>query len=288
MDRVKVSVIMAAYREPETYLRQSIESILKQTFKDFEFIIVLDDPHNQKAEKIIKEYQRKDKRIIFVKNKKNLGRGATRNKAISIARGEYIAILDADDIALPNRLEEQTTYMQQYKNVDLLFSWVYIIDEHGKILKEFKPDKYKFAEIKKYFFIEHLTAHPSMMVKSNILKSLKYDEKLIRSQDYDFWIRCMANNYAFDVIEKFLLKYRVPMEDYKQRIKKQFKYSKYSVIALWKNKKYFWKNIYFWKKFFWNLSMMLFIKLTPNFILTKLIYFKDKRSKSDQKRRIIT
>ena len=110
--------------------------------------------------------------FVFIKNEKNLGRGASRNKAIDIAKGEYIAILDADDIALPKRLEKQFKYMDNNKDIDLLFGWVYFIDEDGNILKEFKPEKYKFKEIEKYFFKEHLTVHPSMMVKSKILKRL--------------------------------------------------------------------------------------------------------------------
>ncbi|HII59462.1 TPA: glycosyltransferase family 2 protein [Methanocaldococcus jannaschii] len=284
MDKPLVSVVMATYNEPEKYLKESIESILNQTFKDFEFIIVLDNPNNKKAEEIIKEYQQKDKRIIFIKNERNLGRGASRNKAVNIARGKYIAILDADDIALPKRLEKQFKYMENNRDIDLLFSWVYFIDENGNILKEFKPEKYKFKEIKKYFFKEHLTVHPSMMVKSKILKKLKYDEKLIRSQDYDFWIRCIANDYKFDIIEEFLLKYRIPNRDnYLSRIKKQKLYSYYTLKTHWKNKKHFCNNVYFWKVFFYSLVVYLFIVLTPTFILKILIDIKDKKTEISTK-----
>ncbi len=276
MDKPLVSVIMATYNEPEKYLRESIESILNQTFKNFEFIIVLDNPNNEKAEKIIKEYQQRDKRIVFIKNEKNLGRGASRNKAIDIANGRYIAILDADDIALPQRLEKQFKYMEDNKDVDLLFTWVYFIDEYGNILREFKPEKYKFKEIRKYFFKEHLTVHPSMMIKSDILKKIKYDEGLVRSQDYDLWIKCIAKNYKFDVIEEFLLKYRIPRGNYGKRIKKQLNYSKNSLRALWKNKKYYWGNIYFWKCFLWHLSIVLFIMVMPKLLIKKFIYLKDK------------
>jgi len=277
MDKPLVSVIMATYNEPENYLRESIESILNQTFKDFEFIIVLDNPNNKKAEKIIKEYQQKDKRIVFIKNEKNLGRGASRNKAIDIANGRYIAILDADDIALPQRLEKQFKYMEDNKDVDLLFTWVYFIDEDGNILREFKPEKYKFKEIRKYFFKEHLTVHPSMMIKSDILKKIKYDEGLIRSQDYDLWIKCIAKNYKFDVIEEFLLKYRIPnRNNYLSRIRRQKLYSYYTLKTHWRNRKYFYNNVYFWKVFFWNFATYLLITLTPTFILKILIDIKDR------------
>jgi len=280
INNTSISVIMPVYNEPEIYLREAIESILNQTFKDFEFIIILDNPNNKKAEKIIKKYKQKDSRIVFLKNKENLGRGASRNKGIDIARGKYIAILDADDIALPERLEKQYTYMEKNKDVDLLFSWAYLIDEEGHILKEFKPERYKFRKIRKYFFREHLAIHPSMMIKSKILKKLRYNEELVRSQDYDLWIRSIINNYRFDVIEKFLLKYRVPSRDnHMTRIQKQKLYSYYTLKAHWKNKRYLYNNICFWKVFFYSLAMYLFLSLTPTFIIKILINLKDRKKK---------
>ena len=265
---------MATYNEPEKYLRESIESILNQTFKYFEFIIILDNPDNKKAEKIIKEYQQKDKRIVFIKNEKNLGLAGSLNKGIEIAKGKYIARMDADDISLPERLEKQLEYMENNKDVDLLFSRVYFIDENDSILKEFKPVKEKVRNLKKYFFKEHLLVHPTLIARSEVLKK-KYDENQKKSQDFELWIRLMTKNYKFDIIEEFLLKYRVPKENHEKRIKKQLNYSKYSLRALWKNKKYYWSNIYFWKNLLWHLSMVLFIKIMPNFMIKILIYLKE-------------
>ena len=267
---------MSVYNEPEKFLRESIESILNQTFKDFEFIIVLDNPNNKKAEEIIKDYQKKDKRIIFIKNRKNLGLAASLNKGINLANGKYIARMDGDDISFPKRLEKQLRYMRKNKNTDLLFSWVYFIDENGNILREFKPERYKFKEIKKYFFKEQLLIHPTIFAKNKVLKNNLYDERQTKSQDYELWMRLMAKNYKFDIIQEFLLKYRIPKENYKKRIKKQLEYSKNSVRALWKNKKYFWNNIFFWKNFMWHLTMIIFIKSIPTFLMEKLVYLKDK------------
>jgi glycosyltransferase involved in cell wall biosynthesis len=267
---------MSVYNEPEKYLRESIESILNQTFKDFEFIIILDNPNNKKAEKIIEEYQQRDKRIVFIKNERNLGLAGSLNKGIEIAKGEYIARMDADDISLPERLEKQLEYMENNKDVDLLFSWVYFIDENDSILKEFKPVKEKVRNLKKYFFKEHLLVHPTLIAKSKVLKK-KYDENQKKSQDFELWIRLMTKNYKFDIIEEFLLKYRVPKENHEKRIKKQLNYSEYSLRALWKNKKYYWSNIYFWKNFLWHLSMVLFIIVVPKFLIKMIIYIKDRK-----------
>ena len=277
MGNPKISVVMSAYREPEEYLRKSIESILNQTFEDFEFIIVLDDPNNEKNEKLIEEYAKKDNRIVFLKNERNLGRGASRNRAIDIAKGKYVAIMDADDIALPERLEKQFNYLEENEDVDLLFTWAYWIDERDNIIGRFKPERYKIKNIKKYFFREHLLVHPSMMIKTEILKELKYNENLLRSQDYDLWIRCIINNYNFDIVEEFLLKRRLVIEDIEKRIKKQRNCSKYSTLTLWKYKKYFYRDIYFWKTFFFHLSMYIFLSVAPKGLIKELVKIKDKK-----------
>ncbi|WP_253254780.1 glycosyltransferase [Methanofervidicoccus sp. A16] len=277
MRNPKISVVMATYRESEKYLRKSIESILNQTFQDFEFIIILDDPNNEKNEKLIEEYAKKDKRIVFLKNERNLGRGASRNRAIDIAKGKYVAIMDADDIALPERLEKQFNYLEENEDVDLLFTWAYWIDERDNIIGRFKPERYKIKNIKKYFFREHLLVHPSMMIKTEILKELKYNENLLRSQDYDLWIRCILNNYNFDVVEEFLLKYRVIRENIEKRIKKQINYSKYSTLILRKYKKYFYRDIYFWKVFFFHISMYIFLIIVPKGLIKELVRIKDKK-----------
>ncbi|GBF36625.1 glycosyltransferase family 2 protein [Methanofervidicoccus abyssi] len=277
MGNPKISVIMATYREPEEYLRKSIESILNQTFEDFEFIIVLDDPNNERNEKIIKEYSEKDKRIVFLKNKKNLGRGASRNRAIDIAKGKYVAIMDADDIALPQRLEKQFNYLEENEDIDLLFTWAYWIDERDNIIGSFKPERYKIKNIKNYFFREHLLVHPSMMIKTRILKRLKYNENLSSSEDYDLWVRCILNNHNFDIIEKFLLKRRLVRENIEKRINKQRNYSKYSISVLWKYKKYFYYNVYFWKTFLFHLSMYIFLTVAPKGLIKELVKIKDRK-----------
>ncbi|MBW9221130.1 glycosyltransferase [Methanothermococcus sp. SCGC AD-155-M21] len=277
MKNPKISVIMATYREPEEYLRKSIESILNQTFKDFEFIIVLDDPNNKKNEEIIEKCAEKDRRIVFLKNERNLSLAASLNKGIEVAKGEYIARMDADDISLPERLEKQFNYLGKNKDVDLLFTWAYWIDERGNIIGRFKPEKYKIKNIKKYFFKEHLLIHPSVMIKTEILKGLKYNENLLRSQDYDLWIRCILNNYNFDIIEEFLLKYKVVKENIEKRIKKQRNYSKYSTFILWRHMGYFYNNIYFWKDFFFHISMYIFLTVVPKGLIRELAKIKDKK-----------
>ena len=118
-----ISVIMSVYKESPQILEQAIESILNQTFRTFEFIIILDNPSNFEAEKIIRKFSNQDNRIIYVKNEMNMGLSKSLNKAILISKYEYIARMDADDISLPTRLEDQLLYMKK-NNLDLVGGYI--------------------------------------------------------------------------------------------------------------------------------------------------------------------
>ena len=107
MENVKISVILSAYNEEERWFRKAVESILNQSFKEFELILILDNPNNELLDKIIKEYKEKDSRIIYIKNEKNLGLVESLNRGIKASSGLYIARMDADDIAKPTRIEKQ-------------------------------------------------------------------------------------------------------------------------------------------------------------------------------------
>ena len=131
----EISVIMSVYNEPKEYLIRSIESILNQTFKDFEFIVILDNPKNEIARNIAKEYSLKDERIVFIKNEENIGLTKSLNKGISISKGKFIARMDADDISHPKRFEEQISFLNKNNEYGLCGTKAYLIDENGKILE---------------------------------------------------------------------------------------------------------------------------------------------------------
>ena len=107
MKGIDVSVILSAYNEEERWFREAVESIINQSYENFELILILDNPNNTLLEGIINEYVNKDNRIIYIKNEKNLGLVKSLNKGLSYCRGEYIARMDADDISLPERIEEE-------------------------------------------------------------------------------------------------------------------------------------------------------------------------------------
>ena len=109
-----VSIIMSTYKEEEIFLRQAIESILNQSYKDFEYIIILDNPDNNLHIRIIKEYANLDKRIKFYVNEKNMGLTASLNKGLGLAKGKYICRMDADDISINKRIENQKRYLEEW------------------------------------------------------------------------------------------------------------------------------------------------------------------------------
>lgn len=113
----KVSVLMPVYKTDEKYLRGAIESVLRQTFSDFEFLI-LDDAPEDSREDIVKSY--KDKRIKYIKNETNLGITPSRNKLIELAKGEYLAVMDHDDVSLPERFAKQIKYLDEYPEVGVV------------------------------------------------------------------------------------------------------------------------------------------------------------------------
>ena len=117
---IKITVLMSVYNTKEDYLREAIESILNQTLREFEFIII-NDASNEQTINILDQYN--DDRIIRIDNEVNHGLTASLNKGLSVAKGEYIARMDADDISYPNRLELQYQYMQKHPNVAILGGW---------------------------------------------------------------------------------------------------------------------------------------------------------------------
>lgn len=194
----KVSVVMSVYNTKEEYLREAIESILNQTYKDFEFII-LNDGSTNNAEEVILSYS--DKRIRYFKHE-NMGIGKTRNKAFSLANGEYIAVMDSDDISLPERFEKQVDFLNKNPDISVLGSGF-----------EFFPEKYILINKEKPGFLDFLknccVGHPTVMYrKDDILRyGLKYAEHFSSAEDYYLWSQAIKHLNFYN-LQEVLLKYR--------------------------------------------------------------------------------
>lgn len=224
-NRPTVSVIMSTYKEPCEYLKLSIESILCQTFGDFEFLIAIDDPYNEQHIQIVNEYANLDNRIIWYVNEKNLGLPRSLNNLISKARGKYIARMDSDDVSLPQRFEKQVQVMESNINVSVLGTLAYKMKENGIIYGVLNlPTNQKC--IKSY--IENgimPTCHPSWMVRAEVYKMLKGYREIPYAEDFDFILRAYKNGYEITNLSEPLLKYRI--HSHKQKISHSKAFNQY-------------------------------------------------------------
>lgn len=197
----KVTVLMPVYNG-EKYLKEAIDSILSQTFKDFEFLII-NDGSIDNTQKIIEKYD--DNRIRLI-NQKNKGLSEALNIGISLSKGEFIARMDADDISEKNRLSEQVAFMNSHKDVGICGSNVELIDDSGrKVGHMMYPIEHE--DIKAQMMFNCPLAHPTVIFRKSFLKlnNLKYHN--IKSEDYDLWERSVDLTKIVN-INKYLLKYR--------------------------------------------------------------------------------
>jgi glycosyltransferase involved in cell wall biosynthesis len=204
MEKPLISVVMPAYNA-EKYLEESINSILNQTFKNFEFIIV-NDCSTDKTKEIIGKFKKKDKRIILLNNKKNLKVPLTRSRGMKVAKGKYIAVMDADDIAIKNRLEVQYKFMEKNKDVFLCGGSAIVIDEEGKIIGIFKkvndPER-----VKKNLLKGNPMVHSTVMFKNT--GEYLYREKFEDADEYDVYLRVLSDGKKITNIPNFLVKFRL-------------------------------------------------------------------------------
>jgi len=204
LNKPLVSVVMPVYNG-ERFLRDAIESILHQSFTDFEFIII-DDGSNDTSVAIIKEYP--DSRIRLIQNPVNLGITQTLNTGIHQAVGKYICRMDADDVALPKRLQIQTAHLETHPKIAVLGSNTTVIDEIGqKANDEYYPQTDR--EIKSSIFTHNPFAHSSVMIRHSVLDELGvYDSGYLHNEDYDLWLR-VATKHQLENLPHILLHRRV-------------------------------------------------------------------------------
>ncbi len=212
MNKPKITVLMAVHNG-ERYIRDAVDSMLSQTFRDFEFLII-DDGSGDKTSDIINSY--KDDRIRFVHNKENIGMGESLNKGIRLALGDYIARMDCDDISIPNRLDEQFTFMENNPEVVLCGSWVKTLGKVSHVWK-FPIEN---DEIKCRLLFDSVFVHSSVIMRKNILleEGYFYNKEFIGAEDYELWVR-MSKKYNLANIGKVLLKYRIYPEHSWARLK---------------------------------------------------------------------
>ena len=198
----KVSVLIPTYNTREEHLRACIESILGQTFSDFELLLLDDASPDPSVRRVIESYS--DSRIRFEQNPRNLGISASRNRLIDLSQGEYLAVMDHDDMSRPERLARQVEFLDSHHEVGVVGSWL---------------EKYPKGEIRRYpadnIDIENILMfsvgmfHPSCMIRKSVLEEngLRYEEEFSPSEDYALFARLIGKT-RFANIQEALFLYR--------------------------------------------------------------------------------
>lgn len=206
-----ISVIMSNYNTPEEYLREAIESILNQTYSDFEFIIV-DDCSTDNSLDIIESYN--DPRIVLIKNEENMGLTKSINRAIQAAKGEFLARMDADDISLPERFQKQINYMAEHPSLLVCGTWGELFGSGSgkyanKLIEKTVPEKDTF-QINLLFGNQDGLLNNVVMFRHQMLldKKIKYNEKYPCAQDFRMWVDCSRAGECRNIPE-ILVKYRI-------------------------------------------------------------------------------
>ena len=209
MNKPMITVLMSVYNG-EKYLKEAIDSILTQTFEDFEFLIINDGSTDSSVE-IIEAYD--DPRIRLVNNEKNLKLIASLNKGISLARGKYIARMDSDDVSMPERFEKEVKFLEGNPDYGLVGTYYSVIDGVGN-------EKYKMSYpsnndlIKLFLSVNCPLVHGSIMGRTELFRQNLYGSKEFSAiEDYELWVR-MSKVTKIHNIPEYLFKYRIYGESF--------------------------------------------------------------------------
>ena len=203
MSAPRVSILTPVYNTNIEHLRQCIDSILNQTFTDFEFIILNDSPENTELESEILSYC--DKRIKYYKNDKNIGISQSRNRLLQLARGEYLAIFDHDDISVPERLTQQVEFLDKNPEIGVVGGWLQNFESNEGIFVTPEQDKHIKIALTEDCFI----AHTSAMIRKSVITNnhIQYESEYTPCEDYRLWAQLMDIT-KFHNIQAVLVKYR--------------------------------------------------------------------------------
>ena len=232
----KVSVLTPLYNTNPKFLKEMIESILNQTFDDFEFILLNDSPNNKELKDIVLSY--KDNRIIYIENEENIGISKSRNKLLELAKGEYIAIFDHDDISLPQRLEKQVNFLDKNPKIGVVGSNFRRFSNNRK-----SKNPENNLDIKINLVVRGcIMTHSSVMIRKSLLtkNGIKWEEEYSPCEDYMLFAELIDKTMFYNIQEPLLI-YRDHenntshnqskiMED-KENIIKNILYKKYPYYA---------------------------------------------------------
>ena len=231
-----VSVIMSVYNEKDKWLMEAIESILNQSYKNLEFIIILDNPNNKILDVLIEKYCENDTRIRYFKNEINIGLVKSLNRALGYAKGDFIARMDADDISMPDRIEKQYDYLNKHRDIDFMGARCINIDEEGTELYRDSVIPEDMKLIKSCLVNVDFVNHPTWFFKKECSDKNKGYREITCAEDYDFLLRLITNGFKLANTNEFLVRYRIRSSGIsKSNSLQQLLYSKH-VVNMYKDR----------------------------------------------------
>ena len=220
---------MSVCKEETRFLREAIESILNQTYRDFEFVIVGDSPQSDRERvfSVVEEYASKDSRIKFFPNDSNIGLTKSLNVGLKHCTGKYIARMDADDISVPERLEKQVAFMEANPHILASGAWFELIDENGKRSGSIMRHIYSTQSIRIEILEDTVIGHPISIFHRIINNTeVRYDETMTYAQDYMLWVWILQYGEISN-IQEVLLYYRISKKQItSEHLEEQMGYAK--------------------------------------------------------------
>lgn len=198
-----VSVVMPVYNG-ERYLRQAVDSILDQNYQNLELIVV-DDGSSDGSKALLESYS--DERLVLLANPRNLGVVQSRNLGIAVARGSYVALLDCDDVAMPDRLREQISFLEHHPEFGMVGSWVEVVDSAGVPTGEVWRLDAPSETIPMILLLHNYFTQSAVTVRRSCFNALQYRE-FGGATDYDLWVR-LAAHYRVWNLPQVLVRYRI-------------------------------------------------------------------------------
>jgi len=264
---MKVSVIMTFFNESPVLLKRSVESILNQTFQDFEFIVIAGNPENVASIKFMKDIAATNDKIIFQVAEKKLLMTICLNRAIRLAKGKYIALQESDDESLPKRLERELEVIENNEAIDVVGTAIaYINDADKKLLVErFYP-----VDPRKAFNKYTAIAHPTFLLKRELFEKFGYyneSEDVRHSPDHELWCRWIIQGVRFHNIPEVMFNYYQSEDNGRN---KNAKKTLRSVVQL---KKEYAKEMKFTLSDYFYMNLERILLLLPQPIISKLFYF---------------
>ena len=230
-----ISVIMSVYNERIDWLKAAVSSILNQTYTDFEYIIIIDNPNlNDEAVSFLNNTAERDSRVQLHFNEANIGLMKSLNVGIQMVRGEFIARMDADDVSFPDRLEKEIAFLKE-NGYDMISANRVDIDEEGN---EISRNSHIKNDPEKHLPYTNFIVHPSVLIKTEVMRNLGGYREFYNSEDYDMWLRVLSAGFKIGVMDDYVVYYRIRQTSMSLKNRLETYYiTKYQQQLYWERKK---------------------------------------------------